>query len=114
MERCRSGLSGTLGKRVYVKTYREFESLSFRNMFYVYVLWSDKLQKRYIGFTGDITKRLTEHNSSKSPFTKSGLPWKLIRVEEYSSKTEAQKRENFLKSGVVRKYLDSELKKKDL
>jgi len=98
---------------VYVKAYREFESLSFRNMFYVYVLWSDKLQKRYIGFTSDIAKRLTEHNSGKSPFTKSGMPWKLIYVEEFSTRNEAQKREIFLKSGVGRKYLNTELKEKD-
>jgi len=83
-------------------------------MFYVNVLWSNKLQKRYTGFTADITKRLTEHNSGKSPFTKSGLPWKLIYVEEYSIKTEAQRRELFLKSSVGRKYLDLELKKKEL
>jgi len=82
-------------------------------MFYVYVLWSVKLQKRYIGFTADIAKRFTEHNSGKSPFTKSGQPWELIYVEKYSTKNEAQKREIFLKSGVGRKYLDTELKGKD-
>ena len=30
MERCRSGLTGTPGKRVYLKGYREFESLPLR------------------------------------------------------------------------------------
>jgi putative endonuclease len=78
-------------------------------MFYVYVLWSNKLQKRYVGFTSDLTKRLSEHNSGKSPFTKSGLPWKLIYSEKYSTETEARSREKFLKSGVGRKFLDLKL-----
>ena len=95
---------------MYVKAYREFESLSFRNMIYIYVLWSKKLQKRYVGFTADLTKRISEHNSGKSPFTKSGMPWKLIYTEEYSSESEARRREIFLKSGVGRKFLDIKLK----
>ena len=81
-------------------------------MFYVYVLWSNKLQKRYVGFTSDLTKRLSEHNSGKSPFTKNGLPWKLIYSEDYRMEIDARKRENILKSGVGRKFLDSQLLKK--
>ena len=92
-----------------MKAYREFESLSFRHMFYVYVLWSNKLHKGYVGFTSDLTKRLSEHNSGKSPFTKSGLPWKLIYSEEYLTESEARRREKFLKSGVGRNFLDLKL-----
>ncbi|MCK7526733.1 MAG: GIY-YIG nuclease family protein [Ignavibacteriales bacterium] len=74
-------------------------------MYYVYVLWSNKLQKRYVGFTSDLTTRLSEHNFGKSPFTKSGMPWKLLCKEEYSSESEARKREKFLKSGVGGNFL---------
>ena len=31
MERCQSGLMSTLGKRVYVKAYRRFESCPLRH-----------------------------------------------------------------------------------
>jgi len=82
-------------------------------MYHVYVLWSNKLQKRYIGFSSDLVKRLSEHNSGKSPFTKTGMPWLLIHSEEYLTETEARRREKFLKSGVGRKFLDSILKNKD-
>lgn len=81
-------------------------------MFYVYVLWSDKLQKRYVGFTADLIKRVTEHNSGKSPFAKSGIPWKIIYTENYITGSEALRREKFLKSGVGRKFLDVLLKQK--
>ena len=79
-------------------------------MYYVYVLWSNKVQKRYVGFSTDAVKRLLEHNSGKSHFTKSGLPWKLIYSEEYLTETEARRREKFLKSGVGRKFLDLKIK----
>jgi putative endonuclease len=75
-------------------------------MHYVYVLWSEKLRKRYIGSTGDIQKRLNEHNSGHNKFTKGGKPWELVYSEVYSSKTEALIRERFLKSGAGRSWLD--------
>ena len=82
-------------------------------MFYVYVLWSEKLRKRYVGFTSDLTKRLAEHNSGKSPFTKIGIPWIMIYSEKFTTESQARSREKFLKSGVGRKFLDSLLKQKD-
>ena len=81
-------------------------------MFYVYVLYSSILNKRYVGSTSDIEKRLKEHNSGKSKFTSGGIPWKIIYSEKYSSNGEARKRELFLKSGKGRKLLDEILNSK--
>ena len=78
-------------------------------MYYVYVLWSDKLHKRYIGSTADIEKRIAEHNRGCNKFTKGGIPWILVYQEEFTSKREALKREKFLKSGVGRAWLDEKL-----
>jgi putative endonuclease len=83
-------------------------------MFVVYVLYSDKLNKRYIGSTRDVNSRLKEHNSGKSKFTKTGVPWKLIYKESYQSNQEARRRELFLKSGVGRKFLDQILNENKL
>ncbi|MBI4810884.1 MAG: GIY-YIG nuclease family protein [Ignavibacteriales bacterium] len=80
-------------------------------MYYVYVLWSTKLKKRYVGSTEDINKRLKEHNAGKTTFTKSGIPWSLIYHETYTEKHTARKREIFLKSGQGRKFLDNFLHK---
>ncbi len=76
-------------------------------MNYVYVLYSERLKKRYVGSTKDFEKRIKEHNNGKSRFTKGGIPWKLIYKEEYSTFSEARKRELFLKTGAGRKYLDN-------
>ena len=75
-------------------------------MYFVYILWSSKLSKRYVGATEYVQKRLHEHNQGNNKFSKGGIPWILIHQEEYLTKTEALKRENFLKSGQGRKWLD--------
>ena len=80
-------------------------------MSWVYILWSEKLQKRYIGSTNNIDKRLLSHNSGKTPFTKRGIPWQLIHSEMYETLSEARQRELFLKSGIGRKWIDEKLPK---
>ena len=81
-------------------------------MFIVYVLRSLKNNKRYIGQTSkDVFKRLSEHNRRCNKWTRENGPFRLIRFEEYSLRSEAIKREHFLKSGQGRKWLDENIKK---
>lgn len=67
-------------------------------MYTVYILLSEKDNKRYIGFTDNLERRLIEHNSGKVKSTKNRRPLKVIYTEEYSSKTEALRREKQIKS----------------
>ncbi len=76
-------------------------------MYFVYVLWSSKLKKRYVGSTDRVEKRLGEHNRGSNKFTKGGIPWLLIYQEEFLTKAEALKREKYLKSGQGRAWLDN-------
>ena len=69
------------------------------HMYYVYVLKSQTTGKIYKGLTEDLKRRLLEHNSGKSNFTKSGKPWKLVYYEAFTSKKDARREELFLKSG---------------
>ena len=77
-----------------------------RAMFAAYVLFSEKLKKRYAGSAEDPFRRLEQHNQGKSAFTSRGLPWALKYVEYYETRSEAAARERFLKSGVGRAFLD--------
>lgn len=79
--------------------------LSFKIMFYIYILKSLKTNRFYVGQTQDLSKRINDHNSGKNTSTKSGIPWKLIHYEEYSYKTEAIKRENQIKKRGIERYL---------
>jgi putative endonuclease len=67
-------------------------------MYYAYVLLSLKDGKFYIGFTGDLRRRLKEHNSGKNISTKSRLPVKLLYYEAHLSKQDAERREQYFKT----------------
>ncbi|MCZ7557545.1 MAG: GIY-YIG nuclease family protein [Bacteroidia bacterium] len=75
-------------------------------MFYTYVLWSAVLRKRYIGSTSDLSRRLEQHNTGLSTFTKRGIPWSVIYFEDFPTRREAEVRERTLKSGQGRAWLD--------
>ena len=60
-----------------------------------------------MGHTEELEKRLLQHNSGQTKSTKYGIPWKVIRVEEFSSRAEAMKREKQIKQRGVVRYLQS-------
>jgi len=71
----------------------------------VYILYSKSSDKYYIGHTGDVEKRLNQHNSGYSKSTKSGIPWILKYEYSYSSRSCAVNRENEIKMKKSRKYI---------
>ncbi|MBT4120561.1 MAG: GIY-YIG nuclease family protein [Candidatus Magasanikbacteria bacterium] len=73
-------------------------------MNYVYFLWSQKLDKIYIGETADIIKRLKYHNKGTQRYTKKGTPWRLIGYIPFSNRREALKEEKRLKKSKNREY----------
>jgi putative endonuclease len=73
----------------------------------VYVLYSDKFQKHYVGFTSDITERLLSHNKLGNDWTKSYRPWRVICVKEFEFKAEAIRYEKWLKTGAGRDFIKS-------
>jgi len=66
-------------------------------MFFMYILKSLKDNRLYIGSTGNLSKRLKEHNSGLVLSTKSRVPLKLVYIEGYTSEEEARHREQNLK-----------------
>jgi len=77
--------------------------------FFVYVIHSVHSNKKYIGQTNDLKKRIIQHNdpdNKSSLFTKRYQgPWELIYSEELQSRSEATIREKYLKSGSGRRFL---------
>ncbi len=72
---------------------------------YVYVLKS-KEGFHYTGMTEDLEKRMKEHNSKSLSFwTKRGTDWNIIYQEDFELKSEALKREKWMKTGVGREFL---------
>jgi len=80
-----------------------------------YILKSSITKRFYIGSShfDDTKKRLKSHNKGDVKSTKSGRPWSVVHFEMFQNYTDARKRENFLKSGVGRKWIYENLKNKD-
>ncbi|MBU4305212.1 MAG: GIY-YIG nuclease family protein [Candidatus Omnitrophica bacterium] len=78
----------------------------------IYILKSKKDGNIYTGSTTDIEKRLRYHNSGKVRSTKARRPLDLIYTEECQTRTQARQRENFLKSGQGRKWIEEEILKR--
>ena len=73
----------------------------------VYILHSRSTSRFYVGSSrmGSAEGRLKSHNSGKTRSTKAGRPWSLIYEEQCSDYTDARRKENYLKSGVGRKWI---------
>ena len=65
--------------------------------YWVYILWSDKLKRYYVGSTSDIEKRIKYHNYGKSNYTKKGIPWVLVYKELSETRQSAWGREMEIK-----------------
>jgi len=75
-------------------------------MWYVYIIFSRKIDRYYVGYTDDLEWRLELHNSGWGKYTKRGIPWKLAYTESCQSKFEAIKREREIKRKKSRKYIE--------
>jgi len=63
----------------------------------MYILFSQTLNKYYVGSTTDLSRRLTEHNRGKEKFTKTGIPWLLVYSEFFEDLKQARQREIYVK-----------------
>ena len=77
--------------------------------FYVYILFSKKDKKLYIGFTENLEARISEHFKGKVPATKDRRPLMLIHYEAFRNRKDVKAREKFLKSGFGRRQLKKAL-----
>ncbi len=74
--------------------------------FVVYILYSQKFNKNYTGFTSNLIERFKSHNFLETKgYTLKFRPWEVIYVEFFYSKSDAMKREKYLKSGVGREFI---------
>ena len=83
-------------------------------LYFVYVLYSQRDKKLYVGCTNNISRRITQHNHGSVLATKNRRPLVVIHSEHYKNKGDAFQRERFLKSlwgartkkKILQEYLD--------
>ncbi len=66
--------------------------------YFMYILKSKIVDRFYIGQTSNLKKRIKRHNSGEMFSTKPYCPWKIIYFETFLTRSDAMKREHFLKS----------------
>ena len=67
-------------------------------MYTTYILYSSKFDRYYIGHTNNLSFRIWQHNSGKMASTKPYRTWQAVYTEDFYTRSEATKREKFLKS----------------
>jgi len=81
-------------------------------MFWTYIIYAEKFDKYYIGFTGDLQGRLTAHNHPKNKgYTKRFQPWILVYSRTFEKKEDAMDHEKYLKSLKSKMAIQDLLKK---
>ncbi|WP_299394214.1 GIY-YIG nuclease family protein [uncultured Gelidibacter sp.] len=78
-------------------------------MHVVYILFSIKFDRYYVGLSSDFGERLKTHNSGRVTSTKAFKPWELFHLEEFETRIEARTREKYLKSAAGRKWRKNNL-----
>ncbi|NOY78356.1 MAG: GIY-YIG nuclease family protein [Calditrichaeota bacterium] len=75
-------------------------------MYTTYVLYSERYDKIYIGYTSNLEQRLLSHNElATKGWTVRFRPWTLVYKEVYEEKSEAMRRERELKSYQGRRFI---------
>jgi putative endonuclease len=58
-------------------------------MFWTYIIYSENLNRYYIGQTNDPDARLKRHNGKSERYTKKYVPWKFVCTIEKQTRSEA-------------------------
>ena len=74
-------------------------------MAYTYILYSEKLDKFYVGACINLERRIAEHNRGKSKFTRTGMPWNLVYEKEFPNLKNAKAYERKIKKRKSRKFI---------
>jgi len=74
----------------------------------VYILYSQKRSRYYVGQTSNIENRLKKHNLGNVKSTKYGIPWELVLQIEVETRSEAIILENKIKKRGAKRFLDNQ------
>ena len=75
--------------------------------FIVYILYSEKKNRYYIGYTHDsLPERIRKHNSNHKGFTGGLGDWLLVYQEKFEAKKLAMERESKIKSWKSRVMIE--------
>ncbi|MCB0632188.1 MAG: GIY-YIG nuclease family protein [Lewinella sp.] len=81
-------------------------------MYYFYILYSEILDRFYIGHCANLQDRLDRHLSNHKGFTAKAKDWCIVYTEEFPDKSLAYARERQVKAwksrGAIQKLIDTQ------
>ena len=75
-------------------------------MFYTYIIYSVSQDKYYVGSCADLDRRILDHNTGHSNYTKAGKPWVLKWHQGFDSRSAAMNEELRIKRKKSRRYIE--------
>ena len=75
-------------------------------MFFVYILYSQKCQRYYVGYTSSIEGRLLRHNAGFVTATKNCRPYIVKGYKAFNTEQEALTEERRIKKQKSSKYIE--------
>ena len=77
-------------------------------MHFLYIIYSKKIDKYYVGETSDPQNRLKQHNGHyfKTNFTKAASDWELVLTFQCDTKKNAVFLERFIKKMKTRRFIE--------
>ena len=74
-------------------------------MFYVYILYSEKLGTYYTGQTNNLLDRINRHNLGQENYTSKGVPWAIKWSKSLDTREQAMALEKQIKKRGAKRYL---------
>jgi len=75
-------------------------------MYFVYILYSEKCNRYYIGYSANVLIRLERHNAGMVTATRNCRPYLIKATKDFATEQEARAEEIRLKKQKSRKYLE--------
>ncbi|MHB2150622.1 GIY-YIG nuclease family protein [Calditrichota bacterium LG25] len=74
--------------------------------YFLYILYSSRLDRYYVGISHDPEERLKYHNSFPRGWTVRGRPWRLVFTKKFKDRPTAEKWERYIKKQKKRSLLE--------
>jgi putative endonuclease len=98
--------NGRNGSTPFRGTFRSDASRFFAFMYSVYILYSEKCRRYYVGYAADVEARLQRHNGGLVTATKNCYPYKICGTKSFNTETQARKEEYRIKKQKSSKYIE--------
>lgn len=56
-------------------------------MWNLYIIYSENIDRYYVGITEDLDWRLERHNKNWGRYTGRGIPWEVVYTESFENKS---------------------------